>query len=77
MDIFESINHYWGIVIFLAGLIFHALWTYFKVGEHSTKIKTLEDGSGITNNAVADIKNQISNIDAKLDVLLTGYHKNK
>ena len=77
MDILSSINQYWGIIIFLAGLIFHALWTYFKVGEHGVKIKSLEDGSTSTNVSVTDIKNQISSIDAKLDILLTGYHKNK
>ncbi len=72
----QAINQYWGIILFMAGLIFHALWTYFKVGEHGDKISILEANEKTTNSVVTDIKEKISSIDAKLDILLDGYHKN-
>ena len=77
MNFLEGINHYWGIILFFAGLIFHALWTYFKVGQHDTRIETLEGISNDNSDIVNGIRNQISAIDSKLDILLTGYHKSK
>lgn len=77
MKLVDAINQYWGIILFLAGLIFHALWTYFKVGLHSNQIKNLEENNNATNNSIASINNKISSIDSKLDILLTGYHKEK
>ncbi len=75
MSIIDQINNSWGILLFLAGLIFHALWTYFRVGNHDIRIGNLETGSASSNKAITDINNKISSIDAKLDILLTGYHK--
>ena len=77
MTILEGINQNWGIILFLAGLIFHALWTYFTVGNHTVKIKSLESKNMKTDIDVASINTKISSIDAKLDILLTGYHRDK
>lgn len=77
MKILEGINQYWGLITFMGGVIFQMVWTYFKVGEHSTKIKDLETSSVNSNQIIGSITEQISAIDAKLDILIDGYHKTK
>ena len=43
MGFWETVKEYWGFVMFLAGLSFHALWTYFQVGKHNLEIEKLDE----------------------------------
>jgi hypothetical protein len=77
MSIAELITKYWGIIMFFAGLVFHALWTYFKVDNHERRIKDMEKKQDDFAKLTASIENKISAIDAKLDILLEGYKRDK
>lgn len=77
MDSLEQlVKEYWGFVLFLMGLIFHALWTYFRVGEIEKRLSEIEKERGTLSQEVSKLNQQVSNMDAKLDVLLEGYRKN-
>lgn len=73
----EIITEYWGFIFFLLGLIFHALWTYFRVDDYGKRIKKLEDEHSETVNSVSDLKDMIGRMEAKLDILVEGYSKRK
>lgn len=77
MNWLKVINEYWGIILFMAGLIFHALWTYFQVGGHSKRLDEIERKTNDFIKTISNVENRITSIDAKLDILLTGYHKEK
>lgn len=42
MTFIDMITTYWSLIAFLLGLAFHVVWTYFKVGEHSNDIVTID-----------------------------------
>lgn len=77
MKILDGLNQYWGLITFMGGVIFQMVWTYFQVGEHKTRIVNLETVTRTSDLTINGIREQISGIDAKLDILLDGYHKNK
>ncbi len=43
MTVIQTINQYWGIILFILGLGFHVLWTYWTVGNHTKQIKDLNE----------------------------------
>lgn len=61
----------------MSGLIFHALWTYFQVGSHSKRISEIETKTNDFTKTISNVESKIASIDAKLDILLAGYHKEK
>lgn len=69
------ITEYWGFVLFLLGLCFHAVWTYFRVGALEDKVKFLEVGKDSLDKVVSEIKAEIASINSKLDILLDNYKK--
>lgn len=73
----ELITKYWGFVLFLLGLCFHAIWTYFRVGEHDQKIKSLEDKTDTHSTTVNQINSRLDSMEAKLDILLEGFNTKK
>lgn len=75
MSVAEILKEYWGITMFLIGLVFHAVWTYFQVAEHNKRLDKLEQKQDDFSELTASIVNKISAIDAKLDILLEGYKK--
>jgi len=77
MKWFDVINEYWGMVLFIAGLIYHAVWTYFQVGSHAKRLSDIETKTDDFSKSISGIESKIASIDAKLDILLTGYHKEK
>lgn len=77
MNFLEIINKYWGIILFLAGAIFHALWTYFRVGEHGTRINKLEVDTDSHGKSIQKIESTLQGMDSKLDILVEGYKKEK
>lgn len=77
MNWLDVINEYWGIVLFIAGLIFHAIWTYFQVGNHDKRITDIEQKTDAVTKTISNVEQKIASIDAKLDILLSGYHKEK
>lgn len=42
MNLGDIIREYWGFVLFILGLSFHAVWVYFQVGEHKNKFKEID-----------------------------------
>ncbi len=70
------IKEYWGFVLFLLGLIFHAVWTYFRVGEHDKRLAELEKERTSLGAEVSKLTAQVQKMDTKLDILLEGYNKN-
>jgi len=77
MNLEDLITKYWAFVLFIMGLVFHAIWTYFRVDEHGKRISKLEEEHAITANSVSELKEMISSINAKLDILVEGYSKKK
>jgi hypothetical protein len=75
--ILEFIKEYWGFTFFLIGLIYHALWSYFRIGDHATRITRLEMQNEQSEKTINDLKNLVTGIDAKLDLLLDGYKRKK
>lgn len=41
MSLGDTIKEYWGFILFLIGLAFHAVWVYFQVAEHKDKFKEI------------------------------------
>lgn len=74
-NIGQIIEKYWGIILFLLGLIFHAIWTYFQVGEHSKRLDKLEVRADGSDENHSKFESMFSEINAKLDILLEGYKK--
>ncbi len=58
----EIINNYWGMILFIAGLAFHALWTYFQVGNHKERIVKLEGRADEGEKSMDEIKGDIREI---------------
>lgn len=77
MKWFEILNEYWGMALFIGGLIFHAIWTYFQVGNHAKRISDIETKTDKVTATISSVETKIASIDAKLDILLSGYHKEK
>lgn len=75
--ILEFIKEYWGFTFFLIGLIYHALWSYFRIGDHATRIAKLEAQNETSEKAINEVRNIITGMDAKLDILINDYKKRK
>jgi hypothetical protein len=75
MNILFAIQNNWEILIFLVGIIYHAIWTYFKVGDHEGRIKKVEDNRQTLDSAINELKSSVQSINDKLDILVTGYKK--
>jgi hypothetical protein len=73
----EVISKYWGFVLFLLGLCFHAIWTYIRVGEHERDIRDLKDKSGENTNSINEIKSVLNSMESKLDILVEGFNTKK
>ena len=71
------ISKYWGFILFLLGLCFHAIWTYFQVGEHSKRLEKLENRADNSDTNHSRFESLFSEINAKLDILLEGYNTKK
>lgn len=69
----DLIKEYWGILMFLAGLVFHSIWVYIRVGDHGDRLKTLESRADSSDKTHAEYGNMFAEINAKLDILLEGY----
>lgn len=76
-NIGQIIEKYWGIILFLLGLCFHAIWTYIKVGEHESDIRELKDKSNENTTAINDIKSVLNSMESKLDILVDGFNTKK
>lgn len=77
MQLQDYLIKYWEIVIFLALIAFYGLWAYFKVDNHEKRISKLEDGSDETKKTVSTMFEKIGAMDAKLDLLVEGYKKDR
>lgn len=77
MNWIEVVNKYWGMILFIAGLIFHAIWTYFQVSNHDKRISEIETKTNDFTKTISSVEQKIASIDAKLDILLSGYNKEK
>lgn len=75
MTFTEIIAKYWGFTLFILGLCFHAIWTYFRVDTLETKVKMLELGKENMDKMISDIKSEIASINSKLDILLDAYKR--
>lgn len=73
IQILDIVSKYWEVLLFLASLLFHAIWTYWTVRSHEDRIKCLEDKADDTNDVISSLKAIISSMDAKLDILIEGY----
>lgn len=73
----QLITKYWGFVLFLLGLIFHAIWTYFQVSEHSKRLGKLEEEHSNTSSSVNELKDMVGRMEAKLDILVEGFNTKK
>lgn len=70
MAISTILTEYWGVTVFVLGMIFHALFMYFKIGNHEKRIEEIERKDDTTNRMVAEIKEHIASMNAKLEILL-------
>lgn len=79
MDFIEALRHNWSIIVFIGGAIWNIGYTYSKISTQQEKIlelhakiiaveKSLED----TKTDFSDIKGDIKEINAKLDLLIKG-----
>lgn len=75
MSVQEFLVKYWGLLSFMAVVVFYGLWAYFKVGSHEDRIKTLEGGKEDMEKAVGLINERLARMDGKLDILVAGYKK--
>lgn len=75
MTTIEVIKEYWGIIMFVLGLVYHALWSYWKIGIHANRLDTLEQAQKNTDKASIDLQKLVENIDIKLSLLLDGYER--
>lgn len=75
-------------IVWIIGILVHAIWTYWKVGELDKKTIALEvrindEVKALTKEnselvaEISKLRETISNMDAKLDILLEGYKKEK
>jgi septal ring factor EnvC (AmiA/AmiB activator) len=82
----ELIKEYWSFTLFLVGLLFHAIWTYFRVGElekHMAsfkeevdfKIHEIYKERATLLSEITSLKEEIASINAKLDILVDGYRR--
>lgn len=71
------LTKYWGVILFLSGLVFHAIWVYIRVGDHSDRIKTLEGRADISDKTHAEYGTMFAEINAKLDLLVEGYQSKR
>lgn len=76
MTIAKVITEYWGFVMFLLGLSFHAIWTYFRVDNHEKRISKVEDDLEMINKTHTSIESRLSSIEAKLDILVNNFKQN-
>jgi len=77
MNAIESIKEYWAIILFVLGLAYHVLWTYFKVDNHQSRIKELEERAKESDINHARFDQMFAEINAKLDLLVEGYQSKK
>lgn len=61
-SIIEIINNYWGMILFMLGIVFHSLWTYFQVGEHKIRLNKLENRADGAEKSMDEIKGDIREI---------------
>lgn len=75
-------------IVWIIGILVHAIWTYWKVGELDKKttaleVKINEEVKALTKEnseliaEISKLREMVSNMDAKLDILLKGYTKEK
>lgn len=71
----QSINNYWAVIVFVGSILSQAVWVYFKVTEHETRIEKLEHDTSVNTNSIQEIRQTLQNIDGKLDILVEGYKR--
>lgn len=77
MNALEVIKEYWSIVLFIMGLVYHILWTYFKVDNHAVRIKDLERRAKESDDKHSVFSEMFAEINAKLDLLVEGYQNRR
>lgn len=75
MNFTDFIKNFWGLSLFLIGLVYHAIWTYFQVSDHNKRLDKIESKNDDFSKDMADLKNEITSISSKLDILLSGFKK--
>lgn len=71
----DLLSKYWGMLSFIAVVIFYGLWAYFKVGDHEKRIGKLEDNKDAMTGTINTLNERLSGMDGKLDILVEGYKK--
>ena len=73
----DTIVKYWQIILFISGLIFHAIWVYMKVGQHEERITKLEERADDSDEKHSDYQAIFAEIRAKLDLLVEGFQTSR
>jgi hypothetical protein len=71
------LKEYWGVFLFVSGLVFHSIHMYFRVGNLETRIKDIEDANTTQTTLMLGMKEELARMNAKLEILLTGYNSKK
>lgn len=85
-DLGQFIKEYWGAIMFVIGIVFHAIWTYFRVGElekhlvsykedTDKKIDAITKEKTILLEEISALKEEMASMNAKLDILVEGYKR--
>lgn len=72
----QIITKYWGFVLFVLGLCFHAIYMYFQNADHEKRLAVLENKTNEHSNMVNTINSRLDSMDSKLDILVDGYNTN-
>ena len=75
MSTIDLLYKIWPIVGSIALLGYYSLWMYFEIKQLNKEVETLKTSTGNTDRSVAEMKNLLTSIDERLQILVSGYVK--